>query len=839
MKCRLWFLTTVVGFALGACAQTVKLPAPGPLPAELTAETRSLAPKLADDLVAPDPLSGNFRAVLPEPGQKTLHEVVMTPGLYAALRAVSAGNADEALEILEKEARAATGSLYRWYLSLYRAHTLNLAGRAPEGEEEARQTAKLEIALRGTDLVARTLRGDAKTRLGDFEGAESDYLTVIRALGGWQFPTSYSGFPTNMRDLAITTEAKMRATLGLAFTNTMAGHYADALPWAADLERQIRDLIYVKNHPLYGRALGALHPDVYLARAVNLTFVGAAKIALGEPVDAAEPFFVAARSNYDAIGFRQGDAYVETLKAKALLDAGKHEAALSQADKALALARQRGLFDFIWRIQALAAETLYRAGDFEQAESRFREAQTSVDAITGLLGSDRNKRRFGVGKADITHRLSGLAFRRDDPAAVFEYMERGRARAFIDMLAGVEVAGSAGAPEVAAIRAIDAEAQRAALGQELGKGSPVRSLALDPRSLEQRLQRRRQQVQGLRRRHPALAETLSVSSARLSDARQRLAPGEVLAYWLPTRQRENLRSLIATRDSVALRTLAIDKGKLSDLLENFLDAVATRNADDQIDVASEILRALGVREWGATEAAYVVPSGDIHFIPWGALGIDFPVSVLPTGSWLTRTTTTVRSSNTAVVIGDPDFKGQAPQLPGARREAKTIADLYGTQAITGENATEAAVRRSVGSGVDVLHLATHGIFDARAPLRSAVLLANRQGVGELTAARLFERPLPARLVVLSACETGVGQVSAADDYLGLPRAFYLGGAVSVVSSLWPVDDEGTSLFMRTFHAQARNGDYGKAWLAARDAVKAAGMPAWIYGAFILGGGQRG
>ena len=63
--------------------------------------------------------------------------------------------------------------------------------------------------------------------------------------------------------------------------------------------------------------------------------------------------------------------------------------------------------------------------------------------------------------------------------------------------------------------------------------------------------------------------------------------------------------------------------------------------------------------------------------------------------------------------------------------------------------------------------------------------------------------------------------------------------MSVVSSLWPVDDEGTSLFMRTFHAQARNGEYGKAWLAARDAVKAAGMPPWIYGAFILGGGQRG
>jgi len=50
-----------------------------------------------------------------------------------------------------------------------------------------------------------------------------------------------------------------------------------------------------------------------------------------------------------------------------------------------------------------------------------------------------------------------------------------------------------------------------------------------------------------------------------------------------------------------------------------------------------------------------------------------------------------------------------------------------------------------------------------------------------------------------------------------------------------VDDDGTQMFMRTFHERARNGDYGGGWLAARDKLKAAGAPPFVYGAFVLGG----
>jgi hypothetical protein len=53
--------------------------------------------------------------------------------------------------------------------------------------------------------------------------------------------------------------------------------------------------------------------------------------------------------------------------------------------------------------------------------------------------------------------------------------------------------------------------------------------------------------------------------------------------------------------------------------------------------------------------------------------------------------------------------------------------------------------------------------------------------------------------------------------------------------LWPVEDKATRLFMETFHKESLNGNYGFAWLRARDELKQKGYPPSSYGAFVLGG----
>jgi CHAT domain-containing protein len=66
------------------------------------------------------------------------------------------------------------------------------------------------------------------------------------------------------------------------------------------------------------------------------------------------------------------------------------------------------------------------------------------------------------------------------------------------------------------------------------------------------------------------------------------------------------------------------------------------------------------------------------------------------------------------------------------------------------------------------------------------------------------------LAVLSACETGViNEVRAVDEYIGLPSAFLIAGARTVISSLWCVNDVSTALMMEKMYEFIKEGK-GKA-----------------------------
>ncbi|MCH2376178.1 MAG: CHAT domain-containing protein, partial [Planctomycetes bacterium] len=57
------------------------------------------------------------------------------------------------------------------------------------------------------------------------------------------------------------------------------------------------------------------------------------------------------------------------------------------------------------------------------------------------------------------------------------------------------------------------------------------------------------------------------------------------------------------------------------------------------------------------------------------------------------------------------------------------------------------------------------------------------------------------LVALSGCETGKNEVRAGDDPVSISTAFLHSGASSLLVSLWRVEDEATSVLMKTFYAK--------------------------------------
>jgi CHAT domain-containing protein len=103
-------------------------------------------------------------------------------------------------------------------------------------------------------------------------------------------------------------------------------------------------------------------------------------------------------------------------------------------------------------------------------------------------------------------------------------------------------------------------------------------------------------------------------------------------------------------------------------------------------------------------------------------------------------------------------------------------------------------------GYHVVHFSTHAVFRPDRPEFSYLELAGGQ---KLYASDLVNLDLAAaRVVTLSACDSGRGDFARASEMVGLPRAFLLAGAGSVLATLWPVEDHpGIGEFMNRFYGQ--------------------------------------
>ncbi len=174
-----------------------------------------------------------------------------------------------------------------------------------------------------------------------------------------------------------------------------------------------------------------------------------------------------------------------------------------------------------------------------------------------------------------------------------------------------------------------------------------------------------------------------------------------------------------------------------------------------------------------------------------------------------------RMGNNMLIVGNPTMPkippkiGEAPQqltpLPGAEREAKAIAKLFGAKPLIGNKATETKVTQRLPQA-RLIHLATHGLFDNVQGLNSGIALAtggNQNSDGLLTAGEILDLKLNAELVVLSACDTGRGRISG-DGVIGLSRSLISAGVPSVLVSLWSVPDAPTAELMTEFYQNIQN-----------------------------------
>lgn len=183
-------------------------------------------------------------------------------------------------------------------------------------------------------------------------------------------------------------------------------------------------------------------------------------------------------------------------------------------------------------------------------------------------------------------------------------------------------------------------------------------------------------------------------------------------------------------------------------------------------------------------------------------------------------------------------------IPYVKDEIADLARRFApgkVDAFQGQRATKSMLKALNLESYRLIHLACHAFSDDNYPLRSALLMApgvDDQEDGYLQASEIYDLRTKADLVVLSACRTGKGKVVMNEGNLGLPRVFFYMGAKSVLSTLWPVNDNSSTVFMKNFYDAYLRGE-GKAE-SLRAAKKAMGETKYahpfFWAPYVLTGG---
>lgn len=185
-----------------------------------------------------------------------------------------------------------------------------------------------------------------------------------------------------------------------------------------------------------------------------------------------------------------------------------------------------------------------------------------------------------------------------------------------------------------------------------------------------------------------------------------------------------------------------------------------------------------------------------------------------------------------------------PELPGTKTEIDAIRTNYDSLNViilTDTMATE-ALSTQYATQVPIVHIATHGYFigtltegtdlkpadyDESLSQNGLILAGANTSIasddfnpsdhdGILSAREISQMDLSnVQLIVLSACQSGEGYVTE-DGVYGLQRGLKNAGVNAMIVSLWSVDDEATSLLMRSFYAHLQTEDIHTAFNNARN-----------------------
>ncbi|GAA0373789.1 CHAT domain-containing protein [Bowmanella denitrificans] len=316
----------------------------------------------------------------------------------------------------------------------------------------------------------------------------------------------------------------------------------------------------------------------------------------------------------------------------------------------------------------------------------------------------------------------------------------------------------------------------------------------------------------------------------MAQVQAKLSPRQAILYYLVLPQR--LVILTLTKTSLHMQQLALSEHQLNTLI-----AQARSQMVEFKQIHSSAMTALAslipdelADQQDITELM-LVPHANLHILPFAALplkngtrlGERFALTRIPSANTILQARPVRHDNGEMAFFADPLFSSASTAAPEqavfrnwservsplhyTATEARDIARLFTNQKATLYVGAEANRRNLFSAQVRnarVLHIATHGYFNPVNPDNMGFQLAalDQSGIpieGFVTLPELFSYPFSNELVVINGCDTAMGKAQTGEGMVGLVHGFMAQGTKHVVSTLWPVADKASALFMQAFY----------------------------------------
>jgi CHAT domain-containing protein/Tfp pilus assembly protein PilF len=500
----------------------------------------------------------------------------------------------------------------------------------------------------------------------------------------------------------------------------------------------------------------------------------------------------------------------------------------------------------LWEAYLELARNYVKQNRKQDALIKFQDSINQIEKIrsqihleefkASFMGSDKRLEAY----QDIISLLVSLHREYPDKLydeMAFNFLERGKARAFLDSLEISQVNISQNVDFILLNREAEIMKEISTLYTKLYASSISNE---QTEELHAQLDQKENELEALKReirsKSPAYANLKYPNMATLNDAQSLLDKQTAFLEYSLGENRSF--AFVITKNDYSIYELP-NKKEIKNLVTNYLKILSDKQNDD-FSSGHQLFNTLvrpGIQN--RTKNIVIIADDILHYLPFETLmvrekekqwlilehEIAYASSISSLKELIDRKNTNgIKAKMDLLAFGDPYFgpnenngkndnnngnNGQNglnySRLEFSEAEIERISSLFRpkkTNVFYRENASEDILKEHKLNNYKIIHFATHSEIDDERPTRSNIVLTiddNPDEDGILQAREIYNLELNADLVTMSACKTGLGKFIRGEGIEGLNRAFFYAGTSSLVMSLWPVNDQATSQLMERFY----------------------------------------